>query len=76
MTFDPHRLISNLSDKINLQRSDKYFLLSNLGIYYGWKKTRHIKTINLKYQLLISVINLNYLMDHNFHQILQANDKK
>ena len=31
-TFDPHRLLGNLSDKIGLKRSDKYVALSNLGI--------------------------------------------
>ena len=32
-TSDPHRLLLNLSDKINLKRSDKYVVLSNLSIY-------------------------------------------
>ena len=31
-TSDPHRLLLNLTDKINLKRSDKYFALSNLRI--------------------------------------------
>ena len=30
---DPHRLFLNLSDKINLKRSNKYIDLSNLSIY-------------------------------------------
>ena len=34
---DPHRLLLNLSDKIDLKRSDKNVFLSNLGIYYTWK---------------------------------------
>ena len=29
---DLHRLLINLSDKINLERSDKYVALSNLSI--------------------------------------------
>ena len=33
-TFDPHRLLLNLTDKINLKRSDKYVAVSNLSIYY------------------------------------------
>ena len=33
-TFDLHRLLLNLTDKINLERSDKYVDLSNLSIYY------------------------------------------
>ena len=31
-TSDPHRLILNLKDKINLSRNDKYVSLSNLSI--------------------------------------------
>ena len=36
---DPHRLLLNLADKINL-RSGKYVALSNLSIYYTWKNTK------------------------------------
>ena len=32
-TFDPHRLLLNLTGKMNLKRSDKYVPLSNLSIY-------------------------------------------
>ena len=34
------RLLLNLSDKINLKRSDKYVFLSNLSIYYTWKNNK------------------------------------
>ena len=37
---DPHRLLLNLTDKIDLKRSDKYVALSNLSIYYTWKNIR------------------------------------
>ena len=43
-TFDPHRLLLNPSDKINLKRRDKYVVLSNLSIYYR-------KIINIKYKI-------------------------
>ena len=36
-TSDPHRLLRNVSDKINLKRSYKYVALSNLTIYYNGK---------------------------------------
>ena len=39
-TSDPHRLLLNLSDKINWKRSDKYVALSNLGIYYTWQNMK------------------------------------
>ena len=35
---DPHRLLLNLSDKTNLQGSDKYVALSNLSIQYNMEK--------------------------------------
>ena len=34
-TYDPHRLLFNLSDNISLKRSDKYVALSNLSNYYA-----------------------------------------
>ena len=40
--FDPHRLLPNLTDKINLKRSDKYVDLSNPSIYYTWKNIKVI----------------------------------
>ena len=39
-TSDPHRLLLNLTNKINLQRSNKYLALSNLSIYYTWKNIK------------------------------------
>ena len=36
-TIDPHRLLLNLTDKIDFKRKDKYIALSNLSIYYTWK---------------------------------------
>ena len=51
-TFDPHRILLNLTDKINLQRSDKYVALEKLSIYYTWKTIKsHSKIINSKYLL-------------------------
>ena len=34
---NPHRLLLNISDKINLKRKDKYIALSNLSICYTWE---------------------------------------
>ena len=41
-TSDPHRLILNLTDKINLKRSDKYVALSNLSICYTEKNIKKV----------------------------------
>ena len=39
-TFDLHRLLLNLLDKINLKGSNKYVALSNLSVYYTWKNIK------------------------------------
>ena len=39
-TSDSHRLLLNLSDKINLKNSKKYVALSNLSIYCIWKNIK------------------------------------
>ena len=50
-TSNPHRLLVNLSDKINLKRSDKYAALSNLAFTMHGETYKNTKIINLKYQL-------------------------
>ena len=44
-TSDPDGLFPNLSDKIELKRSDKYIVLSYLSTCYVWK---NIKKFMLK----------------------------
>ena len=45
-TSDPHTLLLNLTDKIDLRRKDKYIALSNLNIYYTWKNMKKPCKIN------------------------------
>ena len=59
-TSDSHRLLLNISDKINLKRSDKYAALSSISIYCTSKD-----------QLQSGVINLNYLKVHILYQIFK-----
>ena len=47
----PYRLLLNLTDKINLKRSDRYVALSNLSIYYTWKNIKRSQKNN-KFQIL------------------------
>ena len=39
-TSGSHRLLLNVSDKINLKRSEKYVALANLNIWYTWKNIK------------------------------------
>ena len=74
-TSDPHRLLLNLTEKINLKRSDKYVALSNLSIYYTWKNIK--KSYKNKMFKISAFQNgmrrLNYLMDHVLYQIFRIN---
>ena len=71
-TCDPHRLLLNLVNEINLRGKDKYIALSNLSINGTWKNIKSFRrTINLKFQLQREMKNLNYLMDHIMYQIFK-----
>ena len=41
-TSDPHRLLLDLTGKINFKRSDKYVAVSNISIYYTWKNIKKV----------------------------------
>ena len=64
-TSNPHRLLLNLPDKIDLKRSDKCVALSTLSIYYTWKK------IKKSYELRRGIKNLSYLTDNILNQIFK-----
>ena len=67
-TFDYHRLLLDLSDKIDFRRKDKYIAISNLDME---KYKKVIIIMNLKYQLQHRMKNLNYLMDHILYKTLK-----
>ena len=71
-TSDSHRLLLNLSDKINLKRSDKYVALSNLSIYYTWENIKKsYKNKKFKISVRYGMKSLNNLMDHVLYQIFK-----
>ena len=45
-TSDPHRLLPNLTDKIDLKPRDKHIALSNLSICYTWKNLKKLYNNN------------------------------
>ena len=69
---DPHRLLLNLTDKIDSRKKDKYIALSNLNIYYTWKNIKKsYKNNKLKISAPTWMKYLNYLMDHILYQIFK-----
>ena len=39
-TNEPHKLVFNLSQRLDLRSSDKHVDFQNLSIYYTWKNIR------------------------------------
>ena len=84
-TSDPHILLLNLTEKLNLKRSDKYVALSNLSIYYTWKnmKKSHknnkfqisVFTWNEEFQLAVGSYSASCIQDY-FEYILKKNMKE
>ena len=82
-TSDPHRLLLNLTDRINLKRSDKYVALSNLSIYYTQKNIKNsyknnkfkisTSTWNEKFELPDGSYSVSDIQDH-FKYILGNHD--
>ena len=69
-TSDRHRLLPNLSNEINLKRSDNNVALSNLSIYSTLKKVKkYAKIMNKNFKLQHRIKSLNYLMGHVLYQI-------
>ena len=76
-TSNTHRVLLNLSDKINLKWSDKYVALLNLSICFTWKNTNTSFKSN-KFKISASTWNdkfdipdgSNYLMYQIFKTVL------
>ena len=72
-TSDPHRLLLNLSDKINLKRSDKYVALSNLSIYYAWKNIKKLYKNN-KFKISAPTWNEEFELPDGSYSISDIRD--
>ena len=68
-TNELHKFRLTLADKLNLKDPTKNMALANLSIYtwrftHGKTLNQHTKTINLKVQHQLGMMNLICLMDH------------
>ena len=59
-TFDPHKLLLNLSNKMNLKRSDKYVDLSNLRVHYTWKNIKMSHKNNKKKLDIWAIVGITF----------------
>ena len=68
-TNEPNRFKYDLIDKLDLKNPNKNMALANLSIYYTWKMLNQLTTIiSLKYQHLLGMKHLIYLMDRIIYQ--------
>ena len=61
----PHVLMLKLTNKLELRIGKKVIALSDLSVYYTWKKIKKLIQIkiNLKYLHQQEMMNLDYQMD-------------
>ena len=71
--IDPHRLLLNLADKIDLKRKDKYISLSNLSIYYTWKNIKKSYKNN-KFKISVPTWNEEFELSHGSYSISDIQD--
>ena len=71
-TSDPHRLLLNLTDKIDLGK-DKYIALSNLSIYYTWKNIKKSYKYN-KFKILAPIWNGEFELPDGSYSISNIQD--
>ena len=69
-TSDSHRLLLSLTDEINFKRRDKYIVLSNLSIYYTWKKLYKKSYKDNKFRISAQTKNLKYLMYQDYFEYI------
>ena len=67
-TFDPHRLLLSLSDKVNLKGSDKYVALSSLSVYYTWKNIKKSYKNN-KFEILAPTWNEEFELSNESYSV-------
>ena len=67
-TSDPHRLLLNVTDKIELERKDKYIALLNLRIYYALKNVK-MSCKNNKFKTLAPTWNEEFELPYGSYSV-------
>ena len=72
-TSNPHRLLLNFIDKIDLRRKGKYIALSTLSIYYDWKNKKKLYKNN-KFKISASTWNEEFDIPDGSYSISDIRD--
>ena len=72
-TSKPYVLVLNLTDKLDLRRSDKYVALSNLSIYYTWKNIKSSYNNN-KFKISVPTWNDKFELPDGSYSVSDIQD--
>ena len=72
-TFEPHVLILQLTDKLDLRRDEKSIALSNLSIYYTWKNIKGSYKNN-KFKISAPAFNDKLELPGGLHSVSNIQD--
>ena len=72
-TSDPHRLLLNLTDKINLKRKDNHVAFSNLRICYALKNMKN-SSKNNKFKIPASTWNEEFELPDVSYSVSEIQD--
>ena len=72
-TSDLHGVLLNLTDKINLKKSNKYVILSNHSIYYIWKNRKESCKNNI-FKISAPVWNEEFELPDGSYYVLDIQD--
>ena len=70
---DSHRLLLNVSDKLDLRRSGKYVALSNLSIYNTWKNIKKLHKNN-KFKISAPIWNAEFELYDGSYSVSDIQD--
>ena len=68
-TNEPHTFVLNLSQKLDLRRSNKHVALQNLSIYFTWRNIRK-QYKNNKFKIIAPTWNNEFELSDSSYPVL------
>ena len=72
-TNEPHKSVLDLSQRLDLRSSNKYFALQNLSIYYTWKNIRK-QYKNNKLKIIAATWNDEFELSNGSYSVSDIQD--
>ena len=72
-TYEPHKFVLNLPQRLDLRSSNKHVTLQNLSVYYTWKNIRK-QYKNNKLKIIASTWNDAFKLSDGSYYVLDIQD--